>query len=627
MCGFAGIASRHSYPPVELSRLVSMRDTLQHRGPDDAGCFLAAGIALASRRLAVLDLSPRGRMPMTSSDARYTIAYNGEVYNYRDLRHGAAAKGYRFQSDTDTEVLLALYEQRGAEMLELLNGMFAIAIWDATEQTLFLARDRLGVKPLYYYKSPDSLIFGSEEKALFDAGVPAEFDSATLAELLCFRYVAGRRTPFRGIERLLPGHYLTWKRGHLSIRTWWRLGDAAPASPPNAASWYRDTFDDSVALRTISDVPVGVLLSGGLDSSSVASSLAARSPDQLSSFTVRFPESPRHDEGPAAAAFAQHCGLNHHETVVKGEDLMPLLHEATWLNDEPLAHANAVHLLAVSRYAKNFVTVLLSGEGGDETLGGYVRYRLLRTGSWIPRMAFPEALLDWNGLPRRFYKTAQFLQMKSLDERVLMNSCDVFPSELREAGCDAELDLGYRTTVLDGARKLYPGDLLRQGMFYDQQTFLCSVLDRNDRMTMGASIECRVPFLDYRIVEQLARMDSRDLFTGSGTKPLLRRAMRSRLTPDTLRHKKWGFGVPWSEHLRRVPEFQDLVVNLPSQPLIRDYFDPRLLRRAVASFLLSDGRHEALILQLVMLAIWGRMVSERHGSPQQPLLISGEARA
>lgn len=627
MCGFAGIASRQPYPPIELSRLVSMRDTLHHRGPDDAGCFLAPGIALASRRLAVLDLSPRGHMPMTSPDGRYTIAYNGEVYNYRDLRQNAAARGYRFQSDTDTEVLLALYEQRGPEMLSSLNGMFAIAIWDSTEQTLFLARDRLGVKPVYYHRSTDAIVFGSEEKALFDAGVPAEFDSGTLAELLCFRYVAGARTPFRGVARLLPGHYLTWKRGDLSIRRWWRLGDATPAPPENAASWYRNTFDDSVALRTISDVPVGVLLSGGLDSSAVASSLAARSQEQLSSFTVRFPESPRHDEGPAAAAFAEHCGLRHHETVVKGEDLMPLLREATWLNDEPLAHANAVHLLAVSRYAKNFVTVLLSGEGGDETLGGYVRYKLLRAGAWIPPVAFPEAFLNWNRLPRRLYKTAQFLGMDSLADRVLMNSCDVFPSELREAGCEATLDLNHRASVLDGARQLFPRDLLRQGMIYDQQTFLCSVLDRNDRMTMGASIECRVPFLDYRIVEQLARMDSRHLFPGRGTKPLLRVAIRSRLTPETLRHKKWGFGVPWSEHLRRVPELQDLVVNLPSQPLIRDHFDPRLLRRAVASFLLSDGRHEALILQLVMLAIWAQVVSEEHRSPAEQMLISRDARS
>jgi asparagine synthase (glutamine-hydrolysing) len=290
MCGICGIVRASQDEPVEVPRLLRMRDALAHRGPDAAGYYAAPGVGLDSRRLAILDLSERGAMPMNTPDGRFRIVYNGEVYNYRELRASLVSRGLAFQSNTDTEVVLALYALDGPSMLDRLNGMFAIAIWDQQERELFLARDRLGIKPLYYCLQNGDLYFASEEKALFAAGLNAEFDTSTWEELLCFRYVAGAKTPFNGINRLLPGHWLRWKAGEVGTTRWWNLAERVQAlradAPRHPAQWYRETFDNAIALRRISDVPVGVLLSGGLDSSTVAIALARQAGSGPSS-TVR----------------------------------------------------------------------------------------------------------------------------------------------------------------------------------------------------------------------------------------------------------------------------------------------------------------------------------------------------
>ena len=301
MCGICGIVHRDPTWRVDDGQLLAMRDALTHRGPDDAGLFVAPGVCLGARRLSILDLSVRGRMPMSSPDGRYRIVYNGEVYNHRELRLELEAKGYVFRSRTDTEVVLYLYMAEGPAMLARLNGMFAFAVWDSRDRELFLVRDRLGVKPLYYAVRDGALFFASEEKALFAAEVPAQLDTSTLEELLCFRYVAGERTPYLGVRRLLPGHQLVWKDGMHQVRRWWSLAERTRAlrdeSPPSVVRWYRETFDDAVRVRRISDVPVGVLLSGGLDSGSVAASLGSQSSVGFASFTVAFDES-RYDEQP-----------------------------------------------------------------------------------------------------------------------------------------------------------------------------------------------------------------------------------------------------------------------------------------------------------------------------------------
>lgn len=610
MCGFCGaVSSQTEQAPLDEPSLVRMRDTLVHRGPDDHGTYLGPGVALGSRRLSILDLSERGHMPMATDDGRYRIVYNGEVYNYRELRRELEAQGHVFHSNTDTEVVLKAFVSHGASMLDRLNGMFAIAIWDSRERSLFLARDRLGIKPLYYALRDGVLYFASEPKAILELGVPAEFNHDTWDELLCFRFVAGRRTVLKGIERLLPGHYLIWKDRRLQERRWWNLSDRALAKkhsiPEEPESWFRHTFDDAVDMRRISDVPVGVMLSGGLDSSCVAAALALRAGSGVESFTVGFAER-RFDETPFARAVAARWNLTFHELKVPPDGLMARLKRASWLLDEPLTHTNDAHVLALADYAKPRVTVLLSGEGADEILNGYVRYQLL----WFPwlwkagRSALVRSIPD-TFLPRRLRKLRRFLSMDADDALVLYNACDVLPSELALVGIRHAPRIDYRLSVLAEAKEAYRDDPLRQAMYSDQHTFLCSLLDRNDRMTMGASIECRVPFLDYRLVEQVAALPTSALLPGVERKALLRRAVGNRLPSKVRRHRKVGFEVPWEQYLHREPEFRDFLVSLADrEPIASGPLDRRLIGELVERYLLGNSESAAMVKNLVMIAIW-----------------------
>lgn len=619
MCGICGAVFKDRTRTLDPSVLMAMRDAIAHRGPDDAGIMSAPGVALGSRRLSIIDLSERGHMPMQSADGRYTIVYNGEVYNFAELRSSLRTRDYPFRSNTDTEVLLALYADFGAAMLDRLNGMFAFAIWDAAERVLFIARDRLGIKPLYYAEHSHGFWFASEEKALFAAGMRPEFDAVCWEELLCFRYVAGQRTPFTGVSRLLPGHYLLWKDGAVRTYRWWNLAERAQALkeslPANPVEWFGETFDSAVKLRRISDVPIGVLLSGGLDSSSVAASLSSQGGSGTASFTVRFDDE-GYDEGPYARLVAEHCTLEYHELKVPPANLMASLRHASWLNDEPLVHGNDLHLWAISVYAKPLVTVLLSGEGADELLGGYVRYRplrypgLLRTAG--PALALADRALNFDG---RMRKLTRFLALKSMEQFVLFNACEVLPGDCAAVGLGTGTRFPFREEILREAQRLYPSDLMRQAMYNDMHTFLCSILDRNDRMTMGASIECRVPFLDYRLVEGVAALPSRLFKAGNQSKYLLRKSVAQRLPEAVRKHPKWGFGVPWTSYLRRTPELRAFVDALPGcAPVNAGPFESRKLRTVIDEFLAGEGNHDALIRQLVMVAVWYQACVEKRGT-------------
>ena len=607
MCGICGIAGSRR-PAADTERTVlAMRETLARRGPDDAGSFVEDGIALAIRRLAILDLSPLGHMPMPSHDGRYRIVHNGEVYNYMQLRERLAARGARFRSRSDTEVILELYAREGPAMLHRLNGMFAFAIWDTQERSLFIARDRMGIKPLYYATHEGALVFASEQKAVFAAGVPKRFDDETWEELLCFRFTAGERTPLAGVKRLLPGHWLRWRDGRIETVRWWNLGDRVRerrGAGTMSDAWFSETFDDSVSLRRISDVPVGVLLSGGLDSSAVAASLAGQTNEHTATFTVKF-GAEGYDESALAREVAGKCHFEYHDLIVPADGLLAGLRDASVLRDEPLAHVNELHLWRISELAKPLVTVLLSGEGADETLGGYVRYQPLR---FLPELYAARNVIDVLAqLPfgHRVEKMARFVDLESAHDFVLYNACEVLPPDLRTLGMEPGDTFSARRQMLAEAMALYPREPVRQAMYLDQHAFLGSLLDRNDRMTMGASIECRVPFLDYRLVERLASAPSSLLFSGLRGKAVSRRVSASRLPASVLAHKKWGFGVPWDRYFRDVPALRELIGTLPAlEPIRSGPFARKRLRAMVDGFLRGEERDNALIFQFAMIAIW-----------------------
>ena len=607
MCGICGIIRLQNAAPLEQATLLAMRDSLRHRGPDDAGVYLDEQAGLGSRRLAILDLSAQGHMPMCSEDGRYVIVHNGEVYNFRQLRAGLEKKGFHFRSGTDTEVLLNLYLDRGAAMLPECQGMFAFAIWDAKERALFAARDRLGIKPFYYAIHQGAFYFASEEKALFAAGLPPVFDPSTGAELLLFRYLSGERTPYQGVRRLLPGHSVRVKNETIETHRWWNLADnlqnhtaSELTDRQNEAINFQQKFDDSVAQRRISDVPLGVLLSGGLDSSSVAATLAMQAGKDVASFTIRFSEA-AFDEGVWAQEVAQKWGLSYHERFVSPDEIPALLEEATWLLDEPLVHGNDIHLLAIARHAKPHVTVLLSGEGADETMGGYGRYRLFLY-PWLLHLGKMARLMDY-ALPKHgsLRRAAQILSLSNNQQRMLYSSAGVFPSEISLKG---QPDLPYRNELLRQAAQCYR-EPIRQLMYYEQHTYLQSLLDRNDRMTMGASIECRVPFLDHRLVEWLAQRPTQSFFERGRGKALLRHALAGRLPPSILQHKKWGFTVPWAAYFREIPALRGWIQTLPQAEILSQLpLEPTLIGSRVRQFLAGDDSLTSLIRQLAFIALW-----------------------
>jgi asparagine synthase (glutamine-hydrolysing) len=609
MCGIAGIFELDSTIMVDEKIITNMCKRIIYRGPDDGGAITGNGFGMGARRLAILDISPMGHMPMKSDDGRYLIVYNGEVYNFQDIKDDLVSKGLLFQTSTDTEVVLKSYLYYGPDCLNMFNGMFAFAIYDTVGGKVFIARDRLGIKPLYYSKYDKKVIIASEIKCFWEANVPKKFNSGKFVELFSFRYVAGEDTIYENIFKLSPGHYLEIENGNIKITQWWNLGNFAlnksklPAT--DTVEWYRKTFNDSVRLRKISDVPVGVLLSGGLDSSSVAASMATIAHKQVSSFTVRFAEE-KYDEGNLAQILAKKYELDFNQLYLDPSDLFRKTVELLEKNDEPIFHASDLFVKEISAFAKSKVTVLLSGEGGDETLGGYVRYNPLRFSGLLKLGFIFRSFLSILPISQgRITKLIRMLSLKNIDNFILYNSSEILPEDLVKLGIRRNSDLSYRRLVLREAKKAYPNDPLRQVMHYDMQTFLCSLLERNDLMTMRSSIECRVPFLDFRLVEGLAALPSTELFKTDDVKSLLRRALGDKLPIEILNAKKWGFAVPWAKYYRENSNFKGYISNLSKHKLVAENFnDPQIIDYHIQKFLTGDDSGFSIINQLTNICLW-----------------------
>ncbi|MDZ4839230.1 MAG: asparagine synthase (glutamine-hydrolyzing) [Bacteroidota bacterium] len=618
MCGIAGIINYKTLKPVEVELLVSVRDSLVLRGPDDADIYIKNWIGLSHRRLSIIDLSPLGKQPMHSVDERYSIIFNGEVYNYQDLKKPLIEKGYKFRTETDTEVLMQLFAEEGIGMLQKLNGMFSVCIYDHQTNDITIFRDRLGVKPFYYSLTSDGIVFASEIKALFKGGVDKTYNESNFNEVLIQRHVAGENTMFGGVKKLLPGHYMTIKRGELTINRWWNLADYSQYKDNNESksslqNWYRDTFDDSVRLRQISDVPVGVLLSGGLDSSSTAASIGLNGSKEVSSFTVRFHEK-GYDEGDLAKEVADKYKLNFNELYINSKDILEKYREILSIHDEPVMHASDLYVKEISKFAKKKVTVLLSGEGGDETLGGYVRYQPLKNPAKFNIMLKGRRLLKL--IPSkspRVKKLMRLLELGSIENYIHFNSTDLNPNLAYSTGLNKQIMSEYRTNLYQTAKSLYGSEPIRMAMFYDMHTYLCSLLDRNDLMTMGASIECRVPFLDYRIIQKLAGTKTEHFIYGDKTKALLRDSIGNRLPESILTGRKWGFGVPWASYYRNDPFFSEYLKYIHNHQLIKQHFKTsNTVSLQVKKFLNGDDSLFGLVNQLISVTKWYDIQFERN---------------
>lgn len=607
MCGINGILHLQSQKKVDERLLIKMRDSLEHRGPDDKGLFIDKNIGFGHRRLSILDVSSAGHQPFLSNDGRYVMTYNGEIYNYKEFYPELKSNGFDIETTSDTEVLMKLFELHGLKMLHRLNGMFAFAIWDKLEKKLLVARDRMGVKPLYYSFYNETFYFASEQKAVFTAGVPLKIAQEGLEEYIFNRFVAGENTLYQNVKKVLPGHIMTLHEGgKVTTEKWWDLKKEIQNQPKikNPVEWFRETFDDSIKMRMISDVPVGVLLSGGLDSSSVLASLHHQNYKDIQTFNIGFKEK-EHNESHLAKMMAEKFDYGFHTMQLEDQNLYDQLLSATYFQDEPIMHLSEPHLLALSKMAKPSVKVLLSGEGADELMGGYVRYKALKYPSLLNSIATIGALDLFTKQPR-YDKLTRYAQISKKSELVIFNGSNIYPKDIAEVyGINALPKNEYRKQIYKEAKSLYPDNLRRQALYFDQHTYLCSLLDRNDRCTMGASIECREPFLDPRLVVGLGSLDDKWLFAGKKWKFILKTAMQERLPNEILKFKKVGLSAPWGDYITKSTAFKEELESFSKSDLFQmPYFEHIDIQKLVLNLQKGDNLMTPYIMPLFMMHIW-----------------------
>ncbi len=626
MCGINGIAfSKASRGRVDPELLKRMRDVLRHRGPDDAGIFFSDAVALGHRRLSIVDVS-RGHQPMTNEDATLHITYNGEIYNHADYRESLEARGHVYQTYCDTETILHLYEEHGSTCVDYLRGMFAFAIWDQRKKELFIARDRLGVKPLYYVHTDDgSLYFASEIKALLEArAVKPELNYAVLSDYLANHAPSGEETLFVGVKRLLPGHVMTWRDGEVSIRRYWDVDfskDDDVRDDKTYIDQWSELFRESVRLRLMADVPLGMFLSGGIDSSAIAAVMSGMVSEPIKTFSVAFREREA-NELEYARLVADAYKTNHHEIIVTPEQFFGALPRLVWHEDEPLAHPSSIALYFVSKLASEHVKVVLTGEGSDELLAGYGRYRRtiwnLAWGRQYNKLAPSiardtirkqiERMPQGGRMRQKLMRT--FLVLSPELESIYFDNFAVFPTPMQQHMFTRETNDRIRSIdpyvelrrLLERTKDL---SLLDGLLYADIKTYLHELLMKQDQMSMATSVESRVPFLDHKLVEFTARMPDTMKLRGGTTKYVLRESMKGILPEKILSRPKMGFPVPIGSWFRG--PFKSVIDEyvLGERALSRGIFDPDFVRKLVSLHQAGEDHSERL-WSLLNFEIWLR---------------------
>jgi asparagine synthase (glutamine-hydrolysing) len=636
MCGIAGFADSSrsqgaARAEADFSLVHGMCDVIRHRGPDDEGIHVESGVGLGMRRLSIIDLST-GHQPIHNEDETVWLVFNGEIYNYRELRAELEGHGHRFYTHSDTETIVHAYEQWGEDVFRRLRGMFGIALWDRRAQTLLLGRDRSGMKPLHYADRGGRLYFASEIKSLLAAGaVDREIDLEALDHYLSFLYVPRDRSIFKGVRKLPPGHLLRWQAGRVEVRPYWQIAatETFSGSMDDAAAQLREVLADAVRSHMVSDVPLGAFLSGGVDSSVVVGLMAEASDQPVRTFSIGF-DDPQFDELEYARTVARHFSTDHHEFVVRPDGLS-ILDRLIDHFDEPFADSSAIPTWYVSEIARRHVTVVLSGDGGDELFGGYDRYLPHPRVAQFDRLPIPGARhlagAIWRLLPhgvtgRNFLRhvsrdaDARFLESVAFfhhDEKAVLYSADV-----RRAlnGSNAETTLAAH---FGRFASLSPHSRM---MKFDFETYLPEdVLTKVDRMSMAHSIESRVPLLDNDVIDFAATLPASFKINGGRLKHVLKQAVRDLLPAGILERKKQGFGIPLGVWFRGglTDVFSDVLTSPRTRQ--RGYFEPSFVDRIVREHLSGKRDHTLRLWQLLVFELWHRQHMDTPVAP--PRAVAG----
>ena len=555
MCGIVGCVLKEG-ESVDRAVLESSAEAIRHRGPDDSGLYISGNVGFAFRRLSIIDLSPTGHQPMFNDEKSVWLMFNGEVYNFQELRTDLEKRGYSFRSRSDTEVILRLYEAEGDAFVAKLRGMFAIALWDAKEKRLILARDRVGKKPLFYSKGNGRILFGSEIKSLLKfRGIEQSFDLNAIDEYFSFGFISAPSSIYKDIRKLQPGHILVYQDGRISIAPFWQLQPVPPSSAfivNDATERLKVLVNESVRMRMISDVPLGAFLSGGIDSSAIVAFMAMNSSRPIDTFCIGFEESD-FDETSHARIVADHFSTNHHEEIVR-PNYLDILDGIILDFDEPFGDSSALPTYVVSRITRKYVTVALSGDGGDELFGGYDLYRTALRDASYERLPIPLKKLSSFAAPfiPRSVRGSGMLRrigaespMHRYIERTFtfnpLEKVDLFSASLRRQLLSIDPFLPKLRFQQDG-RHL---DRLNQFEYNDFRHYLPDdIMVKVDRMSMLNSLETRSPFLDHHVVEFAFTIPEEWKIQNGETKVLLRRALQGILPDAILKRGKMGFGVP-----------------------------------------------------------------------------------
>lgn len=623
MCGICGKMEFDRSALVERELIGSMLHTIRHRGPDDEGIYLSTQVGLGHRRLSIIDLQA-GHQPLSNEDGTVWVVFNGEIYNYQELRSFLVAKGHIFRTESDTEVIVHLYEELGQDCFSRLRGMFAIALWDNGRRLLLLARDRVGIKPLYYFVGNTFLSFGSEIKAILaDPEVTREIDPGMIDRFLTFLYMPGEETLLKNIFKVPPGAFLVLRDGRTSIQRYWDLNFDRPVNPlsfKDAEKELAALLDETVRLHMISDVPVGFLLSGGVDSTAMLSFAVGKTDKPISTYTIGFQQSGLADERPYARLAAKRFKTEHHEMTITARDFSEFLPKYIWHMEEPVCEPPAIALYYVSKMASEHVKVLISGEGGDEAFAGYPEYRNF---GWLetlksvtaPLTGAVSAAINIAGRISRSQRLARYapLMNRPLEDYYYSRTASpftLFNRDISRIYSPAFLPQVSKSRSLEGVRNCFAAmqgkDRLDKMLYVDTKTWLPDdLLLKADKMTMANSVELRVPLLDHKVLEFAAALPSDFKVRGTSQKHLLKRALRDRVPREVLDRKKAGFPVPYKSWIGNELRSTVYDVLIDRTTTNRGYFE----RRAVEKVLhenASSGEYSKEVFSLLALELWHR---------------------